>query len=68
MTYVISVYNIIPEKTETHITRLTAGRNCIDYPGEVITPTSVLTTIKCHANSAISDVNSRYMCMAVEYL
>ena len=30
----ISVYNIQPQKTETCKTRLTAGGNLIDYPGE----------------------------------
>ena len=50
-------------KTETHRTRLTAGGNLIDYPGEVSTPTSDLNTMKLHINSAISYVKSRYMCM-----
>ena len=54
-------------KKETHRTRLTAGGNLIDYPGEVSTPTSDLTTMKLHVNSAISDVKSRYMCMDVKY-
>ena len=52
-------------KIETHSTRLTAGGNLIDYPGEVITPTSDLTTMKLHVNSAISDLKSRYMCIDV---
>ena len=56
-----------PKKTETHRTRLTAGGNLIDYPGEVSTPTSDLTTMKLHINSAILDVKSRYMCMDVKY-
>ena len=38
----------------------------IDYSGEVSTPTSDLTTIKLHVNSAISDVKSRYMCMNIK--
>ena len=50
-------------KTETHRTRLTAGGNLIDYPSEVSTPTSDLTTMKLNINSAISYVKSRYMCM-----
>ena len=32
-TYVRSVCNIRPQKTETHRKRLTTGRNIIDYPG-----------------------------------
>ena len=54
-------------KTETHRTRLTAGGDLIDYPGEVSTPTSDLTTMKLHINSAISDVKSRYMFMYVKH-
>ena len=38
----------------------------IDYPGEVSTPTSDLTTMKIHINSSISDVKSRYICMDVK--
>ena len=54
-----------------HMTRGT-GRmpgtigNIIDYPVEVSTPTSDLTNMKLHVNSAISDVKSRYMCMDVK--
>ena len=54
--YVRAVCDIRPQKTETHITRLTAGSNLVDYLGEVSTPTSDLTTMKLHINSAISDV------------
>ena len=53
-------------KTETHRTRLTAGGNLKDYPEEVITPTSDLTTITLHVNITISDVTSRYICMDVK--
>ena len=59
--------DILPQKTETHRTRLTAGGNLIGYIGEVRTPASDLTTMKLHINSAISDVKSRYMCMEVKY-
>ena len=48
--------DIIPQNTETHRTRLTVGVNIIDYPGEVNTPTSDLTTIKLHVKSSISDI------------
>ena len=53
-----AVGNIQPQKTETHRTRLAAEGNPIDYPGEVSTPTSDLTTMKLHVNSVISDVKS----------
>ena len=39
-TYMRAVCDIRPQKTDTHRTRLTAGVNIIDYPGEVSTPTS----------------------------
>ena len=58
-TYVVELCNIRPQKTETHRTTLNAGGNLIYYPGEVSTPTSDLTTMKLHVNSAISDVKSR---------
>ena len=67
-TYVRAICDIRPQKIETHITRLTAGGNLIDYPGEVSTPTSDLDTMKLHVNSTISDVTSRYMCMDVNDL
>ena len=51
--YVRAVCDIRPKKTETHRTRLTAGWNLIDYPGEVSIPTSDLNAMKLHTNSAI---------------
>ena len=41
--------------------------NIIDYPGDVSTTTSDLTTIKIHVNSAISYIKARYVCMEVKY-
>ena len=41
-TCVRAVCDIQTQKTDTHRTILTAGRNLIDYPGEVSTPTSYL--------------------------
>ena len=63
----IAVCNIRPQKKETHRTRLTARGNILYYPGEFSTPTSDLTTMKLHVNSAISDAKSIYMCMDVKY-
>ena len=42
------------------------GGNLVDYPGEVSTPTSYLTTFKLHVNIIISDKISCYMCMDVK--
>ena len=58
--------DIRPQKKETHKTRLIAGRNIVDYPGEVRTPTSYLTTMKRHVNIAISEVKPIYMCIYVK--
>ena len=66
-TYVRYVCDIRPQKTDTHRTRITAGGNLIDYPGEVSTQTSDLNTMKLHVNSTTSDVTSRYTCMDVKY-
>ena len=63
-----AVCDIRSQKTWTRRTRLTAGVNLIDYPGEVSTPTSDLTTMKLHVNIAISDVKLKYICMDVKYL
>ena len=60
-TYVRAVCDIRPQKKDTHRTKLTAGGNMIGYSGEVSTPSSDLTTMKLHVNSAISDAKARYM-------
>ena len=62
----IAVCDIRPQKTETHITRLTVGRNLKYYPREFNTPTSYLSIMKLHVHSTISDVKLRYMCMDVK--
>ena len=59
----ISVCNIRAKKKETYRKIIAAVENLIDYPVDVGTPTSELTTIKIRVNSAISDVKSRYMCV-----
>ena len=46
--------------------RLNAKRNLIYYPGDIITPTSDLTTMKLHVKRVISDVKENYMCMEVK--
>ena len=52
-TYVRAVCNIQPQKTETHITRLTSRGYMIDFTGEVRTTASDFTTIKLHGNSTV---------------
>ena len=62
----ISVCDTRPQKTDTHIKRITAGVNLIYYLGSFSTSTSYLTTMKPYVNSAISDIKSKYMCMDVK--
>ena len=52
-TYVRAVCDIRPQKIETHRTRLPTGVNLIYYPGDVITSTLYLNTMKLHFKSAI---------------
>ena len=66
-TYVGAVCDIRTQKTETHRTILNVGGNIIDYPGDISTPTSDLTTMQIHVNIAISYVKSRYICMDLRY-
>ena len=53
-TYQKIVCNIRPNKAETHRTRITVGRNLLDYAGTLITPTVTITTSKCLFNSVVS--------------
>ena len=62
VTYGIIVFHIKPQKSETHITRLTVGGNIIDHPGEVTNPTAYTTTVKTQINSTISTHDIRFMC------
>ena len=54
MTYGRLVCDIKEHKSETHRTRLRVGRNLLDFPGLLITPTTTVTTEKCLFNSVIS--------------
>eukprot|EP00804_Cyclotella_cryptica_P013776 CCRYP_016888-RA/>CCRYP_016888-RA protein AED:0.40 eAED:0.36 QI:0/-1/0/1/-1/1/1/0/413 len=54
ITYGRIVVVLTPQKKEQAQTRLTVGDNLIDYPWEVATPTSDLTTAKLLFNSVIS--------------
>ena len=53
-----------PNKAETHRTRLTAGGNRINYPGDAGTPTTDMTLFKILLNSIISTKNAR--CVMVD--
>ena len=46
VTYGIIVAEIIPQKAETHRTRLTVGGNLINFPSDVTIPTADCITAK----------------------
>jgi len=54
VTYGSFVCDIKSNKEETHRTRLTAGGDRINYPGDVGTPTADMTLVKILLNSVIS--------------
>jgi hypothetical protein len=67
--------NLKPNKTETHCTRLTAGGDRVDYPGNAGTPTVDMTLFKILMNSIIStegarcimlDIKDFYLCMPMK--
>ena len=60
-TYARIVAEIRPQKDEIHRTRLTVGGNLIQYPYDVSTPTSEMTTSKILFNSVLSTPNAKFM-------
>jgi hypothetical protein len=54
VTYGLIVVSLRPQKAEGERTRLTIGGNLIDYPGDVSTKTTDLTTAKILFNSVLS--------------
>ena len=62
VTYGRIVAKIRPQKAETHCTRLIAGGNLINFPGDVTTPTADLITAKLIFNSVLSTKNAKFMC------
>ena len=59
-TYERIVCDILPQKAETHRTRLIVDGNLIKYPHNVRTPTSDILTVKCLLNSVISTPNAKF--------
>ncbi len=50
-----------PQKAEKNRTRLTVGGNCINYPGEVGTPTVDMVLVKAMLNSVVSTPGAKFM-------
>ncbi len=55
-----------PNKKETHRTRLTAGRDRINYPDNVGTPTADMTLVKTFLNSVISTKGAKCVMLDVK--
>ena len=60
ITYGRIVVSYRPQKTEKHRSRLTVGGDRINYPFDVSTPTSNLTTIKLLWNSVLSTPGAKF--------
>jgi hypothetical protein len=66
VTYGSFVCEVKSNKTETHRTRLTAGGNRINYPGDVGTPTADMTLVKNFLNSVISTKGAKCVLLDVK--
>ena len=64
-TYGRFVCVVRPQKAEPNRTRLTAGGNLINYPGEVQTPTADMLLVKILFNSVVSSPNAKFMSMDI---
>ena len=63
--YEIIVDKILLLKAETHLSRLTVGVNLNNFPGDITTPTSDLTTSKLIFNIFLSTKNAKFMCTTI---
>ena len=45
--------------------RFTIGGDRVKYPGEVITKTADLTTVKLHLNSVVSMLHEKFLCINI---
>ena len=61
VTYGQFVCSVRPEKKEQNRTRFTAGGDCINYPGEVATPTADMLVAKLLFNSVVSTKGAKFM-------
>jgi hypothetical protein len=52
-----------PQKADPHRIQITAGRYLINYPGELSTHTTDITTSKSMWNSVLSTEGAKYMCL-----
>ena len=66
VTYTSFSCNMKPNKKETHCTRITAGRDRINYPEDMGTPTADMTLVKTLFNSVISTKGERCVMLDVK--
>ena len=67
VTYGLITTLIRPEKIEEpNRTRLMAGGDRVHYPGDAVTPTADLLTVKILLNSIISTPNAKFMTMDIK--
>ena len=64
--YARVVAKLRPQKSELERVRITVGGNLIDYPVDKSTPTTEITTIKMHLNSAVSTPEAKCICTDVQ--
>ena len=65
VTYSQFVCTVRPEKQEPNHTRFTVGRDHINYPGKVATPTADMITAKILFNDIISAHGARFMTLDI---
>ena len=68
ITYANFVLDFKPNKTEHHHTRMMAGRDKINYPDDVSTPTGYMITTKIILNSTVSTPGAKFMTIDVKNL
>ena len=68
VTYGIIVAKILPQKAETHRTRLTVGGNLINFPGDVTTPTADLIAAKLVFNVHYQQKYDIYVCRKIQLI
>ena len=57
---------IRPQKNETHRTRMTIGRNLLDYQGNTKTPTANLIIMKLLLNSILSTPSAKFVTIDIK--
>ena len=60
------VWDIRPNKSETHRSILTVCGNLIDFEGGLINPTATITTTKLVVTSIISTKNGKLLCLDIK--